>query len=131
MRCSITLLAVFTGTLVLCRAADAEKPVSMVLADADSGTTSPQGQYRWMDVADQLYDVDVGLDGYSYQDSYDYTQASVLVDFFTDAQTLHGTLTASNLKPNFAYQFKLVGDAGTEANERFCVGQWMEPEQQG
>ncbi len=38
----------------------AEVPVSVALADIDSGTTSPQGNYRWMNVADPVsaYDVD-------------------------------------------------------------------------
>ena len=36
----------------------AETAVSVMLHDIDSGLTSPQGQYRWMDVADQVYDID-------------------------------------------------------------------------
>ena len=109
----------------------AETPVSVTLEDIDSGTTSPEGLYRWMDVADQVYDVD-DSDGYSYEASYDYTQATVQVDFFTDAQTLHGALTASNLKPHFAYQFKLVGIPETDANEFIgFTGRWWQEEWDG
>lgn len=125
------IVAGLVGGCVVCQPAQAETPASVVLADIDSGTTSPQGNYRWMDVADQVYDVD-DTDGYSYQTTYNYTQASVQVDFFTDSQALHGTLTAANLKPNFAYQFKLVGTAGTEANERIgFTGRWWQEEWNG
>jgi hypothetical protein len=78
-----------------------------------------------MDVADQLYAV-------GYRDSFNYTQSSVQVFFYTGADTLHGTLTASNLKPNFAYQFKLVGTSGTDSNERIgFTGRWWQEEWNG
>jgi hypothetical protein len=112
-----------------CVIAFGETPVTVTLEDIDSGTTSPQGVYRWMDVVgtdgdpDQVYAV-------SYQESYNYTQASVQVDFFTDTETLHGIMTASNLKPHFAYQFKLVGTpGGMNANERIgFTGRWWQEE---
>jgi hypothetical protein len=111
--------------VAFCALARAETPVGVVLEDIDSGTTSPQGNYRWMDVADQIYAA-------SYQDSYNYTQASVQVDFFTDAVTLHGTLSVVNLKPHFAYQFKLVGNAGTASNESIgFAGRWWQEEWNG
>jgi len=104
----------------------AQTPISVILEDIDSGTTSPQGQYRWMDVADQLYSV-------AYQESYDYTQADVQVDLFTNAESLHGTLTAVNLKPHFAYQIKLVGiPGGLDSNERIgLTGRWWQEEWNG
>jgi hypothetical protein len=116
-------LATVFAVCVACPAVFAETPISVALEDIDSGTTSPEGNYRWMDVADQVYAV-------SYQEAYDYTQAVVQVDFFTDAETLHGTLTASNLKPHFAYQFKLVGSpGGMDANERIgFTGRWWQEE---
>lgn len=88
------------------------------LTDIDSGTTSPSGDYRWLDVADQVY-------AESYRNSYGYTQAAVQVEYATPAATLHGMLTATNLKPNFAYQLKLVvgqSDPGFE-NVGF-TGRW-------
>ena len=45
------------------------------LVDIDSGLTTPPGNYRWVDVADQPYS-----DG--YRNSYDYTQANVDVTAF-------------------------------------------------
>jgi len=95
------------------------------LEDIDSGLTSPTGDYRWLDIADQLYSD-------AYRTSYDYTQADVEAAYATVGSTLHGTLTATNLKPNFAYQVKLVGH-GTDfynpdldaVNERIgYTGRW-------
>lgn len=90
------------------------------LADIDSGLTSPTGDYRWRDVADQLYSE-------NYWDDYNYTQAIVQVDFDSVGSPFHGTLTAVNLKPNFAYQLKLVGTPGTSANENIgFTGRWWQ-----
>ena len=90
-----------------------------------SGLTSPTGDYRWRDVADQLY-------SQSYQTSYNYTQANVAVTYDPAAPTLRGTLTATNLKPNFAYQLKLAGSPGTAANEHIgLAGRWWQEEWNG
>jgi hypothetical protein len=122
---ALTLLVAISAACFSSVAALAETPVSVMLADIDSGLPSPQGNYRWMDVADQAYAT-------SYRDDYNYTQATVHVDFFTGAERLHGTLTASNLKPHFAYQFKLVGIPGTDANERIgLTGRWWQEEWDG
>jgi hypothetical protein len=80
----------------------------MSLVPVDPNLTSPSGTYRWLDVADQAY-------GASYQNNYNYSQASVEVDWVWNGSRLQGTLTATNLKPNFAYQLKLVGEPGTSA----------------
>jgi hypothetical protein len=90
------------------------------LADIDSGLTSPTGDYRWRDVADQLYSAD-------YWDNYNYTEALVQVVFDSVGSPFHGTLIAVNLKPNFAYQLKLVGTPWTSANERIgLAGRWWQ-----
>ena len=90
------------------------------LLDIDSGLTSPTGDYRWRDVADQLYRA-------YYRSNYNYTQASVQVAFDAVENPLCGTLTAINLKPNFAYQVKLVGIPGTLANEHIgLAGRWWQ-----
>ena len=95
------------------------------LNDLDSGLPSPAGDYRWRDVADQLY-------RQSYRTGYNYTQASVAVTYEPAAPTLRGTLTATNLKPNFAYQLKLAGFPGTAANERIgLAGRWWQEEWNG
>ena len=107
------------------RGAVAETQLSVMLIDIDSGLTSPQGNYRWMDAADQLY-------AEAYRDDYNYTQAIVQVNYFTGATILHGMLTATNLKPHFAYQFKLVGYPETASNESIgLVGRWWQEEWNG
>ena len=47
--------------------------------------------------------------------------------FDEESTTFHGTLAATRLKPNFAYQLKLSGFSGTEANERIgLTGRWWQ-----
>jgi len=100
------------------------------LEDIDSGLTSPNGDYRWLDIANQSYCE-------SYRNSYNYTQASVEATYFPINLTLSGTLTAINLKPNFAYQLKLVGTPGTidnknNNNEKIgLAGRWWQEEWNG
>jgi len=98
---------------------------TVVLQDIDSGSPSPSGQYRWLDVADQHYSE-------SYRTSYHYTQANVVVTYEAIADKFRGTIQASNLKPNFAYQIKLNGDPGTACNERIgLTGRWWQEEWDG
>ena len=64
---------------------------------------SPASDYRWRDIATNLYSA-------SYQSSYVYDDAIATVDFEQCSDSVFaGHLAASNLKPNFAYQMKLVG----------------------
>ena len=117
-------LGMWLALLATCASAGAE---ILILQDIDSGTTSPQGHYRWMDVADQLYAV-------SYRETYDYTQATVVIEYANGHAALHGTRMASNLKPSFAYQLKLVGkpDVDPNANERIgLTGRWWQEEWDG
>jgi hypothetical protein len=65
-------------------------------------TTWPSTPYRWMDIADNLYST-------NYQDTFTYAQPSVTLTYDDVSNTFSGTLTATGLKPNFAYQMKLVG----------------------
>ena len=96
-----------------------------MLASVDSGLTSPTGNYRWMDVANQTYSS-------SYRTSYNYSQASVTVNYNRVGKTLTGKLIAQNLKPNFAYQFKLAGTPGTADNELIgLAGRWWQEEWNG
>jgi len=84
------------------------------------GLTSPSGFYRWLDAADQPYGAD-------YRASYRYDDAAVVVEYEDSAPTFKGTLTAAGLKPNFAYQLKLVGTPATGSNERIgLAGRWWE-----
>jgi hypothetical protein len=110
------------GEGIICGINDYFSVATVSLEAVDPDITSPSGDYRWMDVADQVY-------GVEYCDSYNYSQASVDVTYYTIGTTLRGTLTASNLKPNFAYQLKLAGSPGTDDNERLgLVGRWWEEE---
>jgi hypothetical protein len=98
---------------------------TIYLEDIDSGTTSPTGEYRWLDIANQPY-------SNNYKASYNYTQAEVEVSFDDIGETFHGILVSENLKPNFAYQVKLVGYPGTIANEQIgLVGRWWQEEWNG
>jgi hypothetical protein len=79
------------------------------LTPIGSGLTSPSGTYRWLNVADNPYSTE-------YQENYEYSQANVQITYYKVGTTFHGTLTAQNLKPNFAYQLKLTGFPGTDAD---------------
>ena len=45
----------------------------------------------------------------TYVDTYTYDDAAVTVTYETGEPTFTGHLSATNLKPNFAYQLKIVG----------------------
>ncbi|MGC9318051.1 MAG: carboxypeptidase regulatory-like domain-containing protein [Armatimonadota bacterium] len=64
---------------------------------------------RWMDIADQSYS-----DDFASQFSYG---SQVSVTYEDSASTLAGTLTATGLKPWFAYQMKLVGTEGIKGTD--------------
>jgi hypothetical protein len=100
--------------------------VTVHLEDINSATTEPPGSFRWLDVANQLFDD-------AWIDSYDYTQADdVTVTYEIVAGSFGGTLTATNLKPNFAYQLKLNGIAGTPSNEDIgLAGRWWQEQWNG
>jgi len=99
--------------------------ITINLEDIDSGLTSPTGDYRWLDIANQSYSS-------SYRNSYNYTQASVLVKYEEICDVLQGYLNATNLKPNFAYQLKLSGISGNPSNELIgLAGRWWQEEWNG
>jgi len=77
--------------------------VTEQLGDAPNVTTWPPAPYRWRDIATNLY-------AQTYQDTYHYDDAVVTVTYTPcESLTFAGHLSAVNLKPNFAYQIKLVG----------------------
>ena len=95
------------------------------MAQVQLADYGPSSDYRWLDVANQAYSP-------AFQGSYSYGNADVLVTYNPVGRGLHGTLRARNLKPNFAYQFKLVGEPGTETNERIgLAGRWWQQEWTG
>jgi len=90
------------------------------LTRIDPGLTSPTGYYRWMNVADQIYAA-------SYRDSYSYDLATVQAAIETPSPVLRGVLVGTNLKPNFAYQLKLVASPDAPCNERIAkAGRYWE-----
>jgi hypothetical protein len=98
---------------------------SVRLVPVDPYLTSPSGTYRWLDVADQAYSS-------SYRSAYNYSQAMVDVAYVKSGNSFEGTLIGVNLKPNFAYQLKLVGIPGTAENERIgFAGRWWQEEWDG
>ncbi len=90
-------------------------------------TTWPDATYRYRDIAVNAY-------APSYQDAYRYAQATVNLQYETEGQSaFQGHLSAAGLKPNFAYQMKLVGkpsgiwgvDGDDAANEAIgFAGRW-------
>ena len=117
----------FIAVVLLCIFAIGNQALgtTISLQDIDSGLTSPTGNYRWLDVADQLYSE-------PYRAIYNYTPANVYVTYDPLSNTLHGTLTATKLKPNFAYQLKLVGTPDTPTNEHIgLTGRWWQEERSG
>lgn len=90
-------------------------------------TAYTTGQFRWKDIAGNIYAT-------NYQNSYSYTQATVIVTYSTNAAILSGTMVAANLKPNFVYQFKLIGlpEVDSNANENLGYsGRWWKQEWEG
>lgn len=119
MRYLTGVFAFLLVAMVLLLAAAGTKALAATI-DVHLGFTSPGGEYRWLNVADQVY-------AESYRLSYQYSQAIVQVTYEDAGIPLSGVLAADNLKPNFAYQLKLSGTSGTAANERIgLAGRWWE-----
>ena len=127
MRRTATSLIAALACLLSCSLAGAQGltgTASVNLLPCDAELTSPSGQWRWRDVADYLY-------AQSFRDAYRYASASVSVKIQTNVPVLSGTLTATGLKPNFAYQIKIVGDPGHPSNEKIgLAGRWWREEWQ-
>jgi hypothetical protein len=94
---SLTIAASF----VVCGSCLATE-VNVTLCPIGDVTTWPDTPFRWKDIADNLYAT-------SYMDSFDYGSPLVTVSFYETGGTFAGSITGEGLKPNFAYQMKLVG----------------------
>jgi hypothetical protein len=102
-------------------------PDSLDLVPAIDVTTWPDAPFRWKDIAGNLFAT-------AYQDTYLYDHASVVIAFDSCQDSVFaGSLSGINLKPNFAYQVKLVGkpegvwglDGDDATNERIgYAGRW-------
>ncbi len=121
------ILLLSIAILVPGPAAEVRSPASIELVPAIDVTTWPDAPFRWRDIATNGY-------APSYQDAYTYGDASITVTFDSEADSsFAGHLSATNLKPNFAYQMKLAGKpsglwgpAGDDStNERIgYAGRW-------
>jgi len=104
-----------------------ERWQSIMMVPGYDITTWPDAPFRMKDIATNLY-------ADEYRASYEYGAALVSVDYHSGwDHTFRGYLSAENLKPNFAYQIKLVGKPealwGAEgddvANEKIgYTGRW-------
>ncbi|MCK4414579.1 MAG: hypothetical protein KAY32_13655 [Candidatus Eisenbacteria sp.] len=121
----LPLVAVLPG---LATGAPPDKSTVVQLVRAGVVTSPAVIDYRWADLAQNGY-------AQTYVDTYTYDDATVTVSYETGEPTFTGHLSAVNLKPNFAYQVKLVGKPtglwGTEgddaSNERIgYAGRWWE-----
>lgn len=102
---------------------------TVIQLERSGAATSPETiDYRWSDLDQNPYAA-------GYVASYTYDDATVTVGFETGEPTFTGHLSAAGLKPNFAYQVKLVGKPtglwGAEGddvtNERLgYAGRWWE-----
>lgn len=99
------------------------QPMAMVSLPL-SNAFAPAADYRWGDIAGNQYSS-------SFASSFSYNTPTVTVTFDDmGGRTLSGTLTATGLKPNFAYQIKLEGKPTVDAwaNERIgYLGRWWSP----
>jgi hypothetical protein len=78
-------------------------PATAELVPAVDTETWPDAPFRWKDIATNLY-------SQSYKDTYTYDDAGVTVTFESLQDSVFtGHLSAFGLKPNFAYQMKMVG----------------------
>lgn len=126
-RLVILLLA---GSLTLSSGIAVATPQAAIqLERAGDITTWPLTEYRNRDLAQNAY-------APSYQDAYAYDDANVTVTFTeSGAATFTGHISATDLKPNFAYQIKLAGkptglyggEGDDATNERLgYAGRWWE-----
>jgi hypothetical protein len=81
--------------------------------------STPDSQ-RWADIADNPYSA-------AYNANFSYGDANVRIAYGGRAPTFMGQLQAEGLKPNFAYQIKLLGDrSDTWAFEAIGFqGRWL------
>ncbi len=81
-------------------------------AGAMSGSDDPENE-RWSDIAGNYYGSFFARN-FSYGKPADEGGPEVLVALEPEGPTLRGRLEAQRLKPNFAYQLKLVGDFASD-----------------
>lgn len=99
------------------------------LGPAPALTCKPKPRYRWRDALGHPY-------GAAFRQSFSYEDSRVELRCDRRAPVFRGRLVAQGLKPNFAYQVKLVGmpeslwgkDAEPESNRHIGeLGRWWIP----
>ena len=116
----------FTNILIifLYSAVAFAQPIEKSLTFINPGV-DPFDGYRWRDVAGNLYGDDYRTTTYGYNKP----GVQVTVTFEESDVTFHGQLSATYLKPNFAYQLKISGYSGTASNELIgFAGRWWQEE---
>jgi len=120
----LLLAAVLPGPAV------ADKSTVVTLYTAGAVTSPPSIDYRWADIGQNSY-------AQTYQDTFTYDAPIVTVSFETGEPTFTGHISGTNLKPNFAYQLKIVGkptgiwgiDGDDVSNENIgYAGRWWQVE---
>jgi len=72
------------------------------LEEISGAGSSPMATFRWKDIEDNVYDI-------NYQNTFLYSQPRVIISFNPTDTQFRGKIFGYGLKPNFAYQIKLVG----------------------
>ncbi len=103
MDCRLRILVVVCLVVGGCGAPREKAGEAVVrLVPAPALTCKPEPRYRWRDCLGQPYSE-------AFRTSFSYKAAEVELRFKRSAPLFEGTLSARKLKPNFAYQIKLVG----------------------
>jgi hypothetical protein len=108
------LITIFVVTILVLAASPVEAVTTVLGLDYDPGWPWP-GNQRWKDIAGNMYEGPLPASGNSWRNNA-YTGASVSVNYGVTGSRLTGTITATGLKPNFAYQLKLEGSSDAWTN---------------
>jgi len=123
------LLAAAAG----CKQSEQGGEAAVRLGPAPVLTCKPEPQFRWLDALGHPYSE-------AFRKEFSYKKAEVEVRFPAEGPAFRGSLAARKLKPNFAYQMKLVGmppflwgrKGDADANRRIGeVGRWWIPGKEG
>jgi len=127
-------LAMFLPIIMLgCATISGRGETVVRLGPAPPLTCKPAPRFRWLDALDRPYSE-------AFRKKFSYSDANVLIRFWRRAPVFEGTLHARGLKPNFAYQMKVVGMppflwgvmGDAPSNVRIgSVGRWWRPGESG
>jgi len=133
MRRSVPVLATLVLLVGGCGLPRERGEALVRLVPAPALTCRPEAKYRWLDCLGQPY-------SQAFRRTFSYKNAEATIGFNRRAPLFGGTLRARKLKPNFAYQIKLVGlppaewgRKGHAASNRAIgeLGRWWLPGKEG